>query len=486
MEFSNTYVDLPAEFHERMPPSPVRAPRLFLFNPELAGELQLAEELAGDREALARFFSGNELLPGSEPLALAYAGHQFGNFVPQLGDGRAHLLGEVLDGHGRRRDLQLKGSGRTAYSRGGDGRCALGPAIREFVMSEALHALGVPTTRCLAVVTTGEPVFREGALPGAVVTRVAASHLRVGTFEYFAARQNHEALKTLADYAIQRHDPDLADEQSDEERYLALFDRVIERQLRLVVEWMRIGFIHGVMNTDNTAISGETIDYGPCAMINSYDPGTVFSSIDRGGRYAYGNQPMVAFWNLGRLADCLVPLVDSDKQAAINKLNPKLEAMRGQFEESWLHMMASKLGLSEPRPDDLPLVSSLLEQTQQRSLDYTLLFARLGRSLSTEAPDAELEGDLDGWYGRWRQRLADQETSLEEAGELMRRHNPVVIPRNHHVEAVIEQCYQSLDPAPAERLLEVLRSPYQESPLTGEFQDPPADGDRGYQTFCGT
>ena len=324
MRFDNSYAALPKQFYQRIVPSPVPKPRLFLFNAALARELGLDDELARDRDALARVFGGNELLPGSEPVALAYAGHQFGQFVPQLGDGRAHLLGEVLDARGRRRDLQLKGSGRTAYSRGGDGRCALGPAIREFVMSEALHALGVPTTRCLAVVTTGESVFRDHRLPGAVVTRVARSHLRVGTFEYFAARQDHDALRTLCDHAIGRHFPELADEPSAEERYLALLDRVIDRQVRLVVEWMRIGFIHGVMNTDNTAISGETIDYGPCAMMSAYDPGTVFSSIDHGGRYAFGNQPMIVAWNLSRLAHCLVPLVADEADDAVDRLNPKL------------------------------------------------------------------------------------------------------------------------------------------------------------------
>ena len=486
MEFTNTYNRLPDEFHQRIHPSPVRDPGLFLFNSELARELKLGDELARDRDALARFFSGNELLPGSEPLALAYAGHQFGHFSPQLGDGRAHLLGEVLDGRGRRRDLQLKGSGRTSFSRGGDGRCALGPAIREFIMSEALYALGVPTTRCLAVVTTGEPVFREEAQPGAIVTRVAGSHLRVGTFEYFAARQNHEPLRTLCDYAIARHDPDLAAEPANEDRYVALLDRVIERQLGLVTEWMRVGFIHGVMNTDNTAISGETIDYGPCAMMGAYDPATVFSSIDRGGRYAFGNQPMIAAWNLSRLADCLAPLVAPDQQSALNKLSPLLDGIRGRFERSWLRMMGRKLGLSEPHPDDMQLVSALLEQMHQQRLDYTLLFQRLGRSLRSEEPSPQLTQDLGSWYERWRRRLADQATGLEAAGELMQQHNPVVIPRNHHVEAVIRRCSQALNPAPAERLIEVLRSPYQESPLTGEFQDPPADGDRGYQTFCGT
>jgi len=486
MEFSNTYAALPDPFYQRIKPDPVRDPRLFLFSPDLARELRLDEELARDRDALARSFSGNELLPGSEPLALAYAGHQFGHFVPQLGDGRAHLLGEVLDRDGRRRDLQLKGSGRTAFSRGGDGRCALGPAIREFVMSEAMHALGVPTTRCLAVVTTGEPVFREGALPGAVVTRVAASHIRVGTFQYFAARQDHQALGTLCEYTIERHFPELAAEPQAQARYLALLERVIGRQVRLVVEWMRIGFIHGVMNTDNTALSGQTIDYGPCAMMSRYDPRTVFSSIDHGGRYAYGNQPMIATWNLSRLAECLAPLIAPERQEAVEALQPMLDGIQEQFEAVWLDMMRGKLGLSGQQPDDVELIGSLLQRMQRRGLDYTVQFQRLGRSLSCEASRAELERDLEDWYGRWRQRLDNQTTSLEESAESMGRHNPVVIPRNHHVEAVIAACTESLNPAPAEDLLEVLRSPYSETPLSKAFQDPPADGDEAYQTFCGT
>jgi uncharacterized protein YdiU (UPF0061 family) len=486
MELSNSYASLPDAFHERTRPRPVRDPGLFLFNPSLARELLLPDELAQDPVALAQILSGNEDLPGSEPLALAYAGHQFGHFVPQLGDGRAHLLGEVIDNVGGRRDIQLKGSGRTSFSRGGDGRCALGPAIREFIMSEALHALGVPTTRCLAVVTSGESVQRETPLPGAIVTRVASSHLRVGTFEFFAARQNHQALTTLCDYAIKRHYPELESELAGADRYLGLLEQVIERQIQLVVEWMRIGFIHGVMNTDNTAISGETIDYGPCAMISGYDPRTVFSSIDVQGRYAFGNQPVVATWNLARFAECLLPLVASDATAAIDRVGPLIDGLQPRFEEAWLKTLQRKIGLSDPRPEDRQLVSALLEQLEARCLDYTTTFHRLGQSLTSEAAAHEVGGVLGGWFDRWQRRLADQAASPRETQALMQRHNPAVIPRNHHVEAVLRECTETLEVAAAERFLGVLRSPYEELPRTAQYQDPPADGDRGYQTFCGT
>jgi protein adenylyltransferase len=491
MELSQSYAKLPETFYERIPPSPVREPRLVLFNAALARDLQLSDELVQDRAALAQYFSGNELLAGSEPIATAYAGHQFGHFVPQLGDGRAHLLGEVIDRAGRRREIQLKGSGRTSYSRGGDGRCALGPALREFIMSEALHALGVPTTRCLAVVTSGEPVLRETPQPGAVVTRVASSHLRVGTFQFFAARRDLGALQALSDFAIERHYPELVQEHAAAaERYLGLLDRVIARQIQLVVEWMRIGFIHGVMNTDNTAISGETIDYGPCAMMSRYDPQTVFSSIDHQGRYAFANQPVIAAWNLTRLAECLLPLVAADEQTATDRLGALLGAFPARFEAAYLQMMGRKLGLSNPQPGDLPLVTSLLEQLEARGLDYTVTFQRLGRSLTADASahklEGALEGDLGDWFGRWQRRLADQDAAATEVQASMARHNPVVIPRNHHVEAVLRACEETGEAAAAEDFLEVLRSPYQELPRTARFQDPPADGDRGYQTFCGT
>ena len=482
---TSSYLDLPEETFERVAPTPVRAPKLLLWNARLAEELQgpLAE-LGGRPEAAAGALAGNELLPGSEPIALAYAGHQFGHFVPQLGDGRAHLLGEVADRAGRRRDIQLKGSGRTRFSRGGDGRCAVGPAVRELIMSEALFALGVPTTRSLAVVVTGEPVYREQVLPGAVLTRVAASHLRVGTFEYFAARGKRDTLRALCDYTVARHYPDLAGE-GEGPGPLALLDRVIERQIELVVGWMRIGFIHGVMNTDNTALSGETIDYGPCAMMSVYHPRTVFSSIDQLGRYAFGNQPAIVQWNLARLAECLLPLIDDEPKRAIERAAPLIEGFPERFEHAFLKMMAGKLGLATVEEGDKQLVSDLLETLAAHQLDYTVTFTRLADALESETTRTELRGQLGAWLDRWHEKILAQDPATEPT-TLMRRHNPVVIPRNHHVESVLAQVAEGSDPTPAERLLEVLRSPYEALPETAHYQDPPADGDATYRTFCGT
>ncbi len=315
-----------------------------MWNSSLAEQLMIPNELKHDSVALAQAFSGNSIMPGSEPIATVYAGHQFGSFVPQLGDGRAHLLGEVLDQFGQRWDIQLKGSGRTSFSRGGDGRCALGPAVREFIMSEAMKALGIPTTRCLAVVTTGETVFRETTLPGAVVTRVASSHLRIGTFQFFAARGDHQALKTLCNYTIERHYPELQEEGQNQ--YVSFINKVIERQIQLVVEWMRVGFIHGVMNTDNTSLSGETIDYGPCAMMGIYDPQTVYSSIDTMGRYAFGNQPDILQWNIARFAECLLPLINADRNKAVDQVGPVIAEFPDRFEKEYMKMMGKKLGLT--------------------------------------------------------------------------------------------------------------------------------------------
>ena len=329
MNFSNSYASLDEIFYERTRPIPVKNPQLFLWNSDLAEQLMIPNDLKRDPVALAQAFSGNSSMPGSDPVATVYAGHQFGSFVYQLGDGRAHLLGEVLDQSGQRWDIQLKGSGRTSFSRGGDGRCALGPAVREFIMSEAMNALGVPTTRCLAVVTTGEPVFRETPLPGAVVTRVASSHLRIGTFQFFAARGDHQALKILCNYTINRHYPEL--QKEGQNPYVSLIDKVIEKQIQLVVEWMRVGFIHGVMNTDNTSLSGETIDYGPCAMMGIYDPKTVYSSIDMMGRYAFGNQPDILHWNLARFAECLLPLINADENKAVEQVRPLIATFSRPF-----------------------------------------------------------------------------------------------------------------------------------------------------------
>ena len=475
MNFSNSYASLDEVFYERKRPTPVQDPQLFLWNTNLAEQLMIPNELKHDPVALAHAFSGNSIMPGSEPVATVYAGHQFGSFVPQLGDGRAHLLGEVLDQFGQRWDIQLKGSGRTSFSRGGDGRCALGPAVREFIMSEAMKALGIPTTRCLAVVTTGEPVFRETTLPGAVVTRVASSHLRIGTFEFFAARGDHQALKTLCNYTIERHYPELQEE--GQIPYVSFVNKIIERQIQLVVEWMRVGFIHGVMNTDNTSLSGETIDYGPCAMMGIYDPQIVYSSIDRMGRYAFANQPDILHWNLSRFAECLLPLINADKTKAIDQVGPAIAEFPDRFEKKYLKMMGKKLGLTLFKQADQKLVVSVLNRLRDRRLDYTITFDLLTKSLMSEAAASQMKNELGDCFDLWQKRLNEQHTVPQKVQELMRQHNPVVIPRNHHVEKVIQACEETGRAESVEKFLQVLRSPYEELP---------SDGDENYKTFCGT
>ncbi|WP_041278913.1 protein adenylyltransferase SelO [Desulfotalea psychrophila] len=481
MNFSNSYRQLGSDFYEESLPTPVLAPRLLLWNAPLAEQLMIPEELG--QAALAQIFSGNQLLPGSEPIAMAYAGHQFGSFVPQLGDGRAHLLGEVFDKSGQRWDIQLKGSGPTQFSRGGDGRCAVGPALREFIMSEAMYALGVPTSRCLAVVTSGEDVYRRSILPGAIVTRIASSHLRVGTFEFFAARGEHEALKRLCDYTIDRHFPEL---QGATDQYIRFLDRVIGRQIQLITEWMRVGFIHGVMNTDNTSLAGETIDYGPCAMLGAYDPHTVYSSIDIKKRYAFGNQSAISQWNMTRLAECLLPLINADRNRAIDQLNPLLIAYTDRFNRVYIKMMGKKLGLTSLQAKDEKLIISLLDQLKIGKMDYTLTFDLLTKSLSSEPIASQMRGQLGNYFDLWQRRLKEQGTDLQEVQTLMRQQNPLLIPRNHHIEAAIAECEQTGRVNLAEKLLHVLRAPYEELTETHLYQDPPSDGDKNYQTFCGT
>ncbi len=470
MNFSNSYASLDEVFCERTRPTPVQNPQLFLWDSGLAEQLMIRNKLKHDSVALAQAFSGNSIMPGSEPVATVYAGHQFGSFVYQLGDGRAHLLGEVLDQFGQKWDIQLKGSGRTSFSRGGDGRCALGPAVREFIMSEAMNALGVPTTRCLAVVTTGEIVFRETPLPGAVVTRVASSHLRIGTFQFFAARGDHQALKTLSNYTINRHYPELQEEGQNP--YVSLIDKVIERQIQLVIEWMRVGFIHGVMNTDNTSLSGETIDYGPCAMMV--------------GRYAFGNQPEILQWNLARFAECLLPLIDADRNKAVDQVGPVIAEFPDRFDKEYMKMMGKKLGLTFFKQEDQKLIVSVLNRLKDRSLDYTVTFDLLTKSLMSEAAASQMNNELGECFDLWQKRLSEQQTVTEKVQELMRQHNPVVIPRNHHIEAVIQACERTGNVTLAEKFLQVLRAPYEELAQTFEYQDPPSDGDKDYQTFCGT
>ena len=489
--FDNTYVKLPARFHSRVNPGRVAAPQLIQVNAELAEELGLdAAELASI-EGVA-VLAGNAIGEGSEPLAMAYAGHQFGNFVPQLGDGRANLLGEVVGRNGVRYDIQLKGSGRTPFSRGGDGRAAVGPVLREYLVSEAMAALGVPTTRALAAVMTGERVFREGALPGAVLTRVAASHLRVGTFQYFAAREDVEGIRILADYAIARHDPEAA---AAPKRYRAFLDGVVKRQARLVARWMCLGFIHGVMNTDNTSISGETIDYGPCAFMEGYDPEMVFSSIDQRGRYAYSNQPHAAHWNVTRLVEALLPLLveeEGSEEAALVSARASLAEFAPEYEGAREAGFARKIGLLTTKEGDAALVDDLLERMAANGADFTLTFRRLCDAAKGSAGDAGVRElfvnpqTYDAWALVWRRRLEKETSGAEEREAVMRRANPMFIPRNHLVEAVIEAAVQRQDFGPFHELLEVVTHPFDERDAFARYAVPARVEERVRQTFCGT
>jgi uncharacterized protein YdiU (UPF0061 family) len=486
--FDNTYARLPKRFYARLDPKPVAAPQLVQVNAELTHLLGLdAEELASPEgvEVLA----GNRLPEGAEAIALAYAGHQFGHFVPQLGDGRAILLGEVVGRDGLRRDIQLKGSGRTPFSRSGDGRAALGPVLREYIVSEAMAALGVPTTRSLAMVTTGEAVYREKALPGAVLTRVATSHLRVGTFQYFAARGDVEAVRLLADYAIARHYPDAV---AAEHPHRALLDAVVARQAELVARWLLIGFIHGVMNTDNMSIFGETIDYGPCAFMDAYDPAMVLSSIDTFGRYAYGNQPRVALWNLARLAETLLPLLSRDQEQALASAQESLAAFGSRFEMAWIGGLRRKIGLSAEREGDAALVQDLLRTMAENGADFTLTFRRLCDAVAGPEADAALQAlftdpaAFGSWAGRWRQRLGQEPMELSERQAAMRAVNPIFIPRNHLVEAALNAAVERQDFYPFEELLEVLSRPYEDRQGLERYATPPQPDERVLQTFCGT
>ena len=473
--FDNSWVrDLPGTFLS-VQPAPAPAPRLLALNREVAGLLGL------DPDALeaegAELFSGNRLPDGADPVAQAYAGHQFGGFSPQLGDGRALLMGEVVGPDGRRWDIHLKGSGRTPFSRGGDGKAAVGPMLREYLMGEAMAALGIPTTRALAVVATGAPVLREVELPGAVLARVAASHMRVGSFQFFATRGDVAQLRRLVDYTIARHDPDLA---GAENPALALLDRVIGRQARLIAQWMGIGFIHGVMNTDNMALSGETIDYGPCAFMEAYAPGTVFSSIDHGGRYAYANQPLILGWNLARLAEALLPLLDADQDRAVDKANALLEGIAGRYRAEWVAVMRGKLGLAGAEEGDGALADALLAAMEGQGADWTLTFRRLadavGGDATTLAPLFADATKLRDWLPRWQARLAP------DAAARIRAANPAVIPRNHRVEEALAAATAG-DMAPFQRLLAAISRPFAEDEA---YMLPAPQGFGRYVTFCGT
>jgi serine/tyrosine/threonine adenylyltransferase len=486
----HSYAGLPALFHSRAIPTPVRSPHLIIFNSLLAAELGLDGIRLNSPEGAA-ILAGNTLPEGAHPIAQAYAGHQFGHFTA-LGDGRAILLGEQITPGGGRVDIQLKGAGKTPYSRRGDGRAALGPMLREYIVSEAMHALGIPTSRSLAVVATGEPVFRERALPGAVLTRVASSHLRVGTFEWAAAHKDPAALGALADYTIGRHYPEAAEAAHP---HLALFDAVVERQASLLARWQLVGFIHGVMNTDNMSLAGETIDYGPCAFMDTYDPATVFSSIDQGGRYAYGNQPAIAQWNLARLAEAMLPLFDPDRARAVELANAAIGRFVERFEQHWRAGMRAKLGFFTEDVEDDDLIDGLMEGMHRREADFTNTFRALAIG-SSEPDSARIPGGGgagavrtdDGflaWLRRWESRLQRQPQSPQEARDLMRRHNPAVIPRNHNVEEALDAAERG-DLSVLRRLLDAVATPFDHTGARPEFTTPSASGGRGYQTFCGT
>jgi uncharacterized protein YdiU (UPF0061 family) len=478
--FDNSYANLPEEFFNILNPTPVRSPELVIVNHSLAQYLGLSVQELQSNEGIS-VFSGNRSPEGALPLAQAYAGHQFGHFT-MLGDGRVHLIGEQIAPSGERFDIQLKGSGRTPYSRGGDGRAALGPMLREYIISEAMYALGIPTTRSLAVVTTGETVIRETDLPGAILTRVAASHIRVGTFQYAARWGNFEELKSLADYAINRHFPNA---KAGQNKYLSFLQEVIKYQAELIAKWQFVGFVHGVMNTDNMTISGETIDYGPCAFMDTYDPATVFSSIDIHGRYAYGNQPSIAQWNLTRLAESLLPLLHDNQEQAIKLAEDSISDFNGIYHRSWLEGMGSKLGIFNVEPQDESLIEELLSMMHNYNADYTNTF----RLLTLERPEETvLSGtpEFERWYELWKERLGRQKEPKDKWTELMRCSNPAIVPRNHRVEEALDAAVNQGDYRVMERLLYVLSKPYAYSPEQEEYTTLPAPSTCAYRTFCGT
>ena len=487
--FDNSYAQLPERFFARLPPTPVSEPGLIRLNESLALHLGLSPERLITAEGI-EVLAGNRVPAGAEPLAMAYAGFQFGNWVPQLGDGRAILLGELIDRDGVRRDVQLKGAGPTPFSRNGDGRAGLGPVLREYIVSEAMAALGIATTRSLAAVTTGETIRRETDLPGAVLTRVAQSHIRVGTFQFFAGRGDQDAIRLLADHVIARHYP--AASQADNPT-LALLGAVIEQQAELVARWQLVGFIHGVMNTDNMSIAGETIDYGPCAFMDRYHPDTVYSSIDRGGRYAYANQPAVAHWNLVGLANALLPVIADDPDAAVALATELIQTFPGRFEHFYRAGMQRKLGLTEFRENDVALAQDLLTRMAENAADFTLTFRRLADALDqssqTQASPRDLFDDpaaFDEWALRWQQRLGSEGRAPGECRRDMRSVSPAFIPRNHRVEEVIKAAVEEGDFEPFEQLVEVLSSPYEDQPSRERYAAPPRPEQIVRQTFCGT
>ena len=475
--FDNTYSKLSNTFKENIKPTPVHDPELVILNEELASTLNL-DFSKTDKKKLAEIFSGNSIPEETNTIAQAYAGHQFGHFT-MLGDGRAVLLGEHLVNNDNRFDIQFKGSGRTSFSRGGDGRAALGPMLREYIISEAIHSLNIPTTRSLAVVKTGEKVVRENLLQGAILTRVASSHLRVGTFQYIAATQNIENLNTLVDYTINRHYPEIKTSNS---KALDLLNLVMEKQCQLVINWMRVGFIHGVMNTDNMAISGETIDYGPCAFMDHYDPKTVFSSIDKFGRYAFSNQPPITKWNLARFAECLIPLIDKNEDTAIKLATDLIDNFQNIYEDKWLNMMRDKLGLFGEDKNDKKLINDLFNWMEKNKADYTNTFCNL---MDINSDEIYKNNDFINWKNEWKKRSELNNSTKEKQNKLMKSNNPIVIPRNHKVEeALAEADKGSLDKM--KKLLAILKNPYDNQNNIEEYQTPAPSSNEKYQTFCGT
>jgi uncharacterized protein YdiU (UPF0061 family) len=477
--FDNTYSKLPKSFLENIKPVPVKDPKLIILNKNLAEQLNLDFSKFSDTD-LAKMFSGNSLPEGSETIAQAYAGHQFGHFT-MLGDGRAVMLGEHLDKENKRFDIQFKGSGRTSFSRSGDGRAVLGPMLREYIISEAMHVLNIPTTRSLAVVSTGEDVIREQMLPGAILTRVASSHIRVGTFQYIAATQNADDLKTLFNYTIDRHYPEIKDSKT---KALDLLNLLMKKQCELVINWMRVGFIHGVMNTDNMTVSGETIDYGPCAFMDQYHPQTVFSSIDQNGRYSYNNQPRITKWNLARFAECIIPLIDQDEQKAISIATETINNFEKLYEEKWLNMMRDKLGLFGEDGNDKHLIFELLTWMENNKADFTNTFCNLMEIQSIKDPIYQNQEYLN-WTAKWKKRLEKNNTGKEKYLELMRSVNPIFIPRNHKVEEALKDASENKLET-LNQLLEVIKSPYKDNGMLKDYQQPMSNENGNYKTFCGT
>ena len=488
IQFDNSYADLPQDFYAATSPSPVPSPALLAVNEPLAHELGIDFDWLNSDAGLA-MLAGNQLPKGSMAIAAAYAGHQFGNFVPQLGDGRAALLGEVIDINGNRRDIQLKGSGRTAFSRGGDGKAAIGPVLREYIVSEAMHAMGIPTTRALAAVLTGEEVMRETPLPGAVLTRIASSHIRVGTFQFFFARDDKASLKKLADYVIERHYPACSEEANP---YAAMLETVVTKQAQLIASWMMVGFIHGVMNTDNMAISGETIDYGPCAFMDVFDPKTVYSAIDQMGRYAYGNQPSIGQWNLSVLAQSLLPILDEDEAKAVEHAKAALDAYPAAFQSAYEKGIRAKLGLEIEDQGDMALWQDLMKHLAGQEVDFTQFFRTLSKISQKDSPeDSALQTLMNGpsmfgmWLLAWRARLEQEPRDDAQRQVAMLAANPAYIPRNHLMEEALVEA-QNGNMAFANKLMEVLASPFEERQGFERYLLPPKPEEVVQNTFCGT